>query len=100
MSPECARGEMYNCLSDMYSFGLLVHELITLDKPYKIPSEFHDELIFYQHRRPDISIQQMANLDQVLSGQCLAQGLETFLWNKVSTHLLRIVSSPSFLEYK
>eukprot|EP00980_Cylindrotheca_fusiformis_P016448 scaffold4902_cov115-Cylindrotheca_fusiformis.AAC.9 len=56
MSPECARGERYNCLTDVYSFGVLVHEILTCDKPYEeIPADLHDDLVFYQHRRPPIS---------------------------------------------
>jgi len=55
MSPECARGDPYNAKSDVYSFTLLVHELYTLDKPYEdIPSELHDQLVFYKARRPKL----------------------------------------------
>ena len=37
------------------SFALLVHEILTLDKPYEfIPAEMHDECIFYNHARPEI----------------------------------------------
>lgn len=56
MSPECAKGMKYNCLTDVYSFSLIVHELITLLKPYdEVPSELHDQQIFYEHYRPLIS---------------------------------------------
>jgi serine/threonine protein kinase len=34
MSPECARGEAYNLKSDVYTFALLLHELLSLEKPY------------------------------------------------------------------
>jgi len=34
MSPECGRGQPYNCKSDVYSFGLLCYEILTLEKPY------------------------------------------------------------------
>jgi hypothetical protein len=53
MSPECARGDPYNAKSDIYTVALLVHELISLEKPYDdIPSELHEELVFYQGSRP------------------------------------------------
>jgi serine/threonine protein kinase len=102
MSPECARGEMYNCLSDVYSFGLLVHELITLDKPYdEIPWELHDELIFYQHRRPDISNQWPISIKYFLDSAwhkdwkqrpiLMEQGFHSSLADRIL---------PEFLEYK
>jgi serine/threonine protein kinase len=55
MSPECARGEAYNMKADVYAFGLLCHELITLEKPYDdISNEDHDQLVFLNHVRPVI----------------------------------------------
>jgi serine/threonine protein kinase len=55
MSPECARGEDYNAKADVYAFALLLHELISLEKPYQnIPANLHDERIFYQGARPPI----------------------------------------------
>jgi serine/threonine protein kinase len=53
ISPECARGEQYNLKADVYTFGLLCHELISLEKPYdEILSGFHDELVFHKGVRP------------------------------------------------
>jgi hypothetical protein len=55
MSPECARGEDYNAKAEVYTFALLLHELISLEKPYEnIPADLHDELVFYQGARPPI----------------------------------------------
>ena len=53
MSPECAKGEEYNLKADVYSFGLLCHEVITLEKPYEdvLPEE-HNKMVFYKHYRP------------------------------------------------
>jgi serine/threonine protein kinase len=53
MSPECAKGEEYNLKADVYSFGLLCHEVISLGKPYEdILPEEHHEMVFYQEHRP------------------------------------------------
>ena len=55
MCPECARGEEYNLKADVYTFGLLYHELITLEKPYEdVPAGLHDEMVFYEGYRPSI----------------------------------------------
>jgi serine/threonine protein kinase len=55
MSPECALGHAYNETSDVYAFGLMLHELITLEKPYDfISNEDHDRMVFHQHIRPGI----------------------------------------------
>ena len=53
MSPECAKGEEYNLKADVYSFGLLLHEIMSLDKPYDdISPADHDEMVFYRGARP------------------------------------------------
>lgn len=35
MAPEILKGEKYECYSDVYSFGILVWEMITGKIPYK-----------------------------------------------------------------
>ena len=55
MSPECAKGEGYNLKADVYSFGLLLHELMSLEKPYDdISPADHDEMVFHLGVRPSI----------------------------------------------
>lgn len=55
MSPECARGDPYNAKSDVYAVALLLHELYSLEKPYDdIPSELHDDMVFYGSARPPL----------------------------------------------
>merc|ERR1712032_41409 len=55
MSPECARREQYNLKTDVYSYGLLFHQIITLEKPYNdISDDDHDEFVFYKYVRPRI----------------------------------------------
>ena len=53
MSPEVARRDAYNLKADVYSFAVLAHQIITLQKPYDdITDEDHDELVFYRGVRP------------------------------------------------
>merc|ERR1712176_864085 len=55
MSPECARREPYNLKADVYSFAVLAHQILTLQKPYDdITDEDHDELVFFKGVRPFI----------------------------------------------
>ena len=55
MSPECARGDHYNAKTDVYAVALLLHELVSLEKPYEhIPSELHDDMVFYSAARPPL----------------------------------------------
>lgn len=57
MSPECARGDLYNCKADVYTMGLLCFELLSLQKPYHdISAEDHDEQIFLRGVRPKLPI--------------------------------------------
>jgi len=57
MSPECARREPYNLKADVYSYALLTHQILTLEKPYDdILDEDHDELVFYKGVRPHVPI--------------------------------------------
>ena len=44
MSPEQARGELVTPASDMYSFGLVVQELFTGQRPYGDSKDYHELL--------------------------------------------------------
>lgn len=53
MAPEVARGERYNSKADIYAFGLLAFEVLSLQKAYHdIPSGMMDAKVFYQGARP------------------------------------------------
>jgi serine/threonine protein kinase len=53
MSPECALGQEYNLKSDVYSFSVLCHEIMSLEKPYDdIRSDLHHDLVFHFGARP------------------------------------------------
>lgn len=57
MSPECARREPYNLKADVYSYALLTHQILTLQKPYDdIADEDFDDLVFYKGVRPHIPL--------------------------------------------
>lgn len=102
MSPECAKGTGYNCLTDVYSFGLIAHEIITLLKPYdEVPSELHDQQIFYEHHRPMISNHWPISMKYFLDSSwhkdwsqrpnLTSEAFHTSLTNRIL---------PDFLEYK
>ena len=56
MSPECARGEPYNTKADVYSFGLLFHEVLSLEIPFSktIDAEDHYQSVYLKHQRPSL----------------------------------------------
>merc|ERR1712134_177512 len=57
MSPECARREPYNLKADVYSFAVLAHQILTLQKPYDdVTDEDHDDLVFIKGVRPFIPV--------------------------------------------
>ena len=55
MSPECALTGKYNLKSDVYSFAILFHEILSLYYPFAgISKEEFDEVVFREGRRPKI----------------------------------------------
>ncbi len=57
MSPEVAKREPYNLKADVYSYAVLTHQIITLQKPYDdITDEDHDELVFHKGVRPFLPV--------------------------------------------
>jgi len=57
MSPECARREPYNLKADVYSYAVLTHQILTLQKPYDdITDEDHDEFVFFKGVRPFLPV--------------------------------------------
>jgi serine/threonine protein kinase len=57
-APEIFRGDPYNLKADVYSFSLLCHEVLTLERPYSdIPHGYHDKLVFHEGCRPELSME-------------------------------------------
>lgn len=53
MSPEVARSEPYNLTADVYSFGLLLWQVCSMDLPYDgMNRQDHSELVVYGNERP------------------------------------------------
>lgn len=55
MSPEVARSEPYNLSADVYSFGLLLWQICSLDLPYDgMNRQDHSELVVHGNERPQL----------------------------------------------
>lgn len=55
MSPEVARSEPYNLSADVYSFGLLLWQVCSLDLPYDgMNRQDHSELVVHGNERPPL----------------------------------------------
>lgn len=55
MAPEVARSEAYNLTADVYSFGLLLWQVCSLDLPYDgMNRQDHSELVVYGNERPPL----------------------------------------------
>jgi serine/threonine protein kinase len=53
MSPEVARSEPYNLTADVYSFGLLLWQVCSLELPYDgMNRQDHSELVVHGNERP------------------------------------------------
>mmetsp|Transcript_8914 Transcript_8914/g.18521 ORF Transcript_8914/g.18521 Transcript_8914/m.18521 type:complete len:554 (+) Transcript_8914:136-1797(+) len=68
MSPEVAKREPYNLKADVYSYAVLAHQIITLQKPYDdISDEDHDELVFHKGVRPFLPAAMPSHTKELLS---------------------------------
>jgi serine/threonine protein kinase len=55
MSPEVARSEPYNLTADVYSFGLLLWQICSLQLPYDgMNRQDHSELVVHGNERPPL----------------------------------------------
>jgi len=60
MSPECAQGQEYGFSTDVYSFAILLWEIITLEKPFsKAQNEQQlTKMAYVSHQRPSLKMVQ------------------------------------------
>lgn len=57
MSPEVARSEPYNLTADVYSFGLLLWQVCSLELPYDgMNRQDHSEFVVYGNERPPLDL--------------------------------------------
>lgn len=55
MSPECCRGQPYNLKSDVYSFSLLLYQILSLKEPYaNLNNNQHEYCVFQKGVRPKV----------------------------------------------
>jgi serine/threonine protein kinase len=55
MAPEVARSEPYNLTADVYSFGLLLWQVCSLDLPYDgMNRQDHSEMVVHGNERPPL----------------------------------------------
>lgn len=55
MAPEVARSEPYNLTADVYSFGLLLWQICSMDLPYDgMNRQDHSELVVHGNERPQL----------------------------------------------
>ena len=55
MSPEMFLGQPYDLSSDVYSFAILLWEIVTLDRPFANMTQSTDQfldLVYQKHQRP------------------------------------------------
>jgi len=68
MAPEVARYEPYDELADVYSFGVLLWEMLTLEKPYKnFDCEEWLQKVVIEGKRPEINKSWPDSLQTLLS---------------------------------
>lgn len=72
MSPECGLGQMYNRKTDVYSFAVLLHQIISLEVPYEELDMFEiKRKVYAQGVRPKINKAWPSGIKQLLSqGWC------------------------------
>jgi serine/threonine protein kinase len=56
MAPECANSQPYNETCDVYSFAILLWEMLALKRPYLLytPKLMHEKVYNGEHKRPPV----------------------------------------------
>ena len=68
MSPECAKGEDYSFSTDVYSFAILLWELITLETAFSKASNVQQlsKMAFFGHQRPPLKLVESREIRKLL----------------------------------
>jgi serine/threonine protein kinase len=69
MAPEVALCEPYGLSADMYSFSILMWEMLALEKAFgRMPTDKHRELVVLGTDRPKIDPEWTSGLKDILEG--------------------------------
>lgn len=69
MAPEVALSEPYHLSADMYSFSILLWEILTLEKAFaRMPVDEHRERVIKGNERPEMDPGWSEGLQQLLGG--------------------------------
>jgi serine/threonine protein kinase len=67
MAPEVASSQPYSLSADLYSFGVLVWEILALEKAYgRMPIDYHRERVVLGHERPRMQPDWTSSLQDIL----------------------------------
>ena len=70
MAPEVSLSEPYGLSADLYSFGILLWELLTLEKAFaRMPVDEHRERVIRNNERPEKDPSWSASLQEIF-GKC------------------------------
>jgi serine/threonine protein kinase len=91
MAPEVARHEHYNVSADIYSFGMVSYELLSLEKPFDgWTRDMHADLVCQRGVRPDtantmhpIPVKMKLILEQAWNGNPTCRGTMSYIGAQV-----------------
>ena len=105
MAPEVALNCPYNLKADVYSFSIVLHEMMSLQKPYEMyNSEVHQYLVCEGGKRPEIDVNWPKQLQDLLRSSWASSPSDRPSMEQLCDQLERMASpggNKTFkLEYK